>query len=280
MSQQQKNKKRALIITSAGIIAAIAVGLYFVPLQSIVAIEPTTLPEDIEASRAIEIARAYVISSPTFSFDGISDSLDMISVNKLESYPIQYVIEFAFDSAQSGYGNRDGQMLAQVITPHTMSVIVSEGQVISAVTDKVWDEINHQYVLKKPSEKLVPDNNSVLNPAGPVTDYASFVSSIRAIGVSVEPQETLGDSPFSTPTRVISVGGATVQVFEFSNEPSAIAASKTVSKDGTEVGTSIIRWIDTPHFYTQGNIIVLYVGQNPEVLNLLDSLLGIQFAGM
>jgi hypothetical protein len=280
MSQQQKNKKQALIITSAGIIAAIAVGLYFAPLQSIVAIEPTTLPEDIKTSRAIEIARAYVMSSPTFSFDGIPESLDMVSVNKLESHPIQYAIEFAFDSAQSGYGNRDGQMLAQVITPHIMSVIVSEGQVISAVTDKVWDELNHQYVLKKPSEKLVPDNNSVLHPAGSVTDYASLVSSIRSIGVLVEPQETLDDSPFSTPTRVISVGGATVQVFEFANESSAVAASKTVSKDGTEIGTSIIRWIDTPHFYTQGNIIVLYVGQNPEVLNLLDSLLGTQFAGM
>lgn len=268
-----------MIITSAGIIAAVAVGLYFAPLQSIVAIEPTTLPEDIEASKAIEIARAYVMSSPTFSFDGISESLDMISINKLESYPVQYAIEFAFDSTQSGYGKRDGQMLAQVITPHTMSVIVSEGQVISAVTDGVWDELNHQYVLKKPNEKLVPDSN-VSHPAGPVTNYESLVNSIKSIGLLVESQEILDDSPFSTPTRIISVGGATVQVFEFTNEANAIAASKTVSKDGTEIGKSIIRWIDAPHFYTQGNIIVLYVGQNSEVLNLLDSLLGTQFAGM
>lgn len=60
----------------------------------------------------------------------------------------------------------------------------------------------------------------------------------------------------------------------------AWVASLTVSEDGTEIGTSIIRWIDVPHFYTKGKIIVLYLGQNPEITNLLESLLGAQFAGM
>ena len=80
--------------------------------------------------------------------------------------------------------------------------------------------------------------------------------------------------------KVISVGGADVQVFEFASESDAKTASLTVSKDGTEIGTSIIRWIDTPHFYTNGKLIVLYVGQNPEIVNLLESFLGKQFAGM
>lgn len=79
---------------------------------------------------------------------------------------------------------------------------------------------------------------------------------------------------------MISVGGADVQVYEFHSESDAWAASLTVSEDGTEIGTSIIRWIDAPHFYTKGKIIVLYVGQNPEITNLLESLLGTQFAGM
>jgi len=53
-----------------------------------------------------------------------------------------------------------------------------------------------------------------------------------------------------------------------------------ISNDGTEIGTSVIRWMDMPHFYTKGKIIVLYVGQNPEIKNLLESLLSQQFAGM
>ncbi|PIN82220.1 MAG: hypothetical protein COV65_07595, partial [Nitrosopumilales archaeon CG11_big_fil_rev_8_21_14_0_20_33_24] len=57
-------------------------------------------------------------------------------------------------------------------------------------------------------------------------------------------------------------------------------AKEIVSSDGTEIGLSVIRWMDTPHFYSQGKIIVQYIGHNPEMLNLLDSFLGNQFAGM
>lgn len=68
-------------------------------------------------------------------------------------------------------------------------------------------------------------------------------------------------------------------MFEFQNESDAKTASLTISEDGTEIGTSIIRWIGPPHFYTQGKIIVLYVGKNSEVSSLLEDLLGPQSAG-
>jgi hypothetical protein len=32
-----------------------------------------------------------------------------------------------------------------------MEIIISEGAVISAVTDDVWDELNNQYVLNAPN---------------------------------------------------------------------------------------------------------------------------------
>lgn len=275
MSKLEKNKKRVLAATSIGVIAVI-IGLYFVPLQTTVTIEPTTISEDAGTADAIDAATAFVKSSPTFSFDGVPDSLDMITVNSMESYPVQYKIEFAFDSTHSGYGNREGQVLAQVITPHTMSIIVSEGQVISAVTDGTWDELNHQYVLKK----LPSDNEPVQPFDGTVNNYETLLAAIKSRGLGVEPIEEIDDSVFSVPQKVISVAGIDIQVFEFATEQDAISASQTVSDDGTEIGLSVIRWIDTPHFYTQGNLIVLYVGQNPEILNLLDSLLGAQFAGM
>ncbi len=278
MSQQQKNKKTALIAVSIGAIAAIIVGLYFVPLQNIVAIEPTTISLDVETSNAIEIARAYVKSSPTFAFDGIQDSLDMISVNGLESSPVQHIIEFSFDSTQSGYGNREGQMLAQVITPHTISIVVSGGKVIAAVTDGIWDELNHQYVLKNP--KLPSSDKPIEQFDGKVSDYQSLIAAIQSRGLLVEQKETIDDSAFAVPTKVISVAGMDIQVYEFESESDTDAAKQIISPDGTEIGLSVIRWIDNPHFYSQGKLIVQYIGQNPEILNLLDSLLGNQFAGM
>jgi exosome complex RNA-binding protein Csl4 len=172
-------------------------------------------------------------------------------------------------------------MLAQVITHHKMDIIVSEGNVISAVTDDTWDELNHQYVLK-PQSKLPSHDKPVSSFEGTVTDYASLIAAIESRGILVQHRENIPaeSSTFSVPIEVISVGGSDVQVFEFKDGSEAIASSLTVSEDGTEIGTSIIRWMDTPHFYTKGNLIVLYVGQNPEITNLLESLLGNQFAGM
>jgi hypothetical protein len=71
-----------------------------------------------------------------------------------------------------------------------------------------------------------------------------------------------------------------VQVYEFADEAEAQAAAATVSEDGTEIGTAVIRWIDAPHFYQQGRIIVLYLGTDAEMLSLLEGILGPQFAGM
>jgi hypothetical protein len=97
------------------------------------------------------IARDFVINSPTFVFDGMPDTLTIGEVTVLESFPEQYMISAQFDSAHGGFGNREGQALTQAITPHIMELIISEGVVISAITDGIWDELNHQYILKKPN---------------------------------------------------------------------------------------------------------------------------------
>ena len=62
-------------------------------------------------------------------------------------------------------------------------------------------------------------------------------------------------------------------------EEEAIKESMQVSTDGSSVGTTMISWIDTPHFYQTVKIIILYVGINPEMIGILSEVLGPQFAG-
>jgi hypothetical protein len=52
-----------------------------------------------------------------------------------------------------------------------------------------------------------------------------------------------------------------------------------VSPDGGSIGTSMVIWMDAPHFYKAGHIIVLYVGSDATMLDLLEGALGAQFAG-
>ncbi|MFB5628302.1 MAG: hypothetical protein ACE5R5_08930 [Nitrosarchaeum sp.] len=281
MSQQTKNKKYVITTAILVVIAVSVTGVYFVSAQTMLTEIPIT-QEEKERYRAMDVARQYVISSPTFAYDGLFETLDVEHVSIMESFPIQYRIKINFDSSHGGYGNREGQMLTQVITPHNIDIVVSDGKVISAVTDQTWDEINHQYVSTKPQSKLQSSDGPVVSFDGMATNYSTLIKAFQSRGLLVELIEEIPSegSTFSVPTKVISVGGTDVQVFEFQSEFDAKTVSLTVSSDGTEIGLSIIRWIDTPHFYTNGNLIVLYVGHNPEILNLLESFLGPQFAGM
>lgn len=279
MSEQKKSKKFGISVVIIAIIIVVITSAYLIPTQTIVTIIPET-EEDKKRNEALGVAQRYVVTTPTFAFDGDINTLETKNVDILETSPTSYLIQFTFDSANSGYGNREGQNLSQIITTHKIEIVVSEGIVVSAVTDGQWDELNHQYVLKNPKPKLQSNNDPISTFEGKVKDYSSLIAAIKSRGILVNEIEILDDSFFSVPIKVISVGGIDLQVYEFNTKSDMETAMRIVSSDGTEIGLSIIRWMDVPHFYSQDQIIVQYIGQNPEILNLLDSLLGKQFAGM
>ncbi len=92
-----------------------------------------------------QITRQYVITEPTFAFDGMIESLALVNKTTLKcSYCWEFV--YQFDCRQAGYGNRTGLQLAQVITPHTTRVVVQEGKVTSAVMDGDWDMMGQKFI--------------------------------------------------------------------------------------------------------------------------------------
>jgi hypothetical protein len=91
-----------------------------------------------------DMALKYLLGSPTFAYDGIPDSVNILDVVAMESFPVQYVVTIAFDCSHAGYGDRIGQILAQVITSHEIRVKIVEGWVVSAVIDEMWDELNQR----------------------------------------------------------------------------------------------------------------------------------------
>lgn len=103
--------------------------------------------EDVEGrmteEAARELAKQFVQNSPTFAFDGIEESLELVET----LYPDienAWTFVFHFESRHAGYGERTGQMLAQVITPHDAVVTVEQGEAKSAVMDGKWDMINQK----------------------------------------------------------------------------------------------------------------------------------------
>ena len=116
-------------------------------------------------------------------------------------------------------------------------------------------------------------------PADAATDYASFIDKLRAAGASAEAGEAVDQAFFSVRGRMIEVGGEEVQVFQYIDAAAAEAEAALVSADGSAIGTHMVHWIEPPHFYKKGKLLVLYVGDNEKILKMLVAVLDRPFAG-
>jgi hypothetical protein len=101
--------------------------------------------EDDEMTQAIQKARQFTISHPTFAFDGIRESLDINLVSIIQTKVPVYIVQVIFDSDHPGYGKRTGQVLSEVPTHHAMIVMVSGNEIGSAIVDGIWDEFNQNW---------------------------------------------------------------------------------------------------------------------------------------
>jgi len=114
---------------------------------------------------------------------------------------------------------------------------------------------------------------------GGVEDYEGLVNALEAAGATVEFGDEIEQVFFTVMGRIIKVNGADVQVFEYDSAEAMEAEAAQVSEDGGSIGTNMVMWVEAPHFYKAGRLIVLYVGEDEDILDLLDSALGPQFAG-
>lgn len=118
-----------------------------------------------------------------------------------------------------------------------------------------------------------------MSRSGIVMDYVSFVDALRAEGIDVTPGEKIDESFFSVPAQTLKLEKGQIQVFTYKNTSAADKDAAIISPDGGTIGTHMITWVEPPHFYRTGKIIVLYPGNDKQTLLLLESLLGPQFAG-
>ena len=87
---------------------------------------------------AQNVAEEFVKMEATFRFDGMLETLKLASTTSIAK---GWKFVWAFNCRHAGYGNRTGQNLAQVITPHVAVVTVLSGKVESAIMDEISNMI-------------------------------------------------------------------------------------------------------------------------------------------
>jgi hypothetical protein len=112
-----------------------------------------------------------------------------------------------------------------------------------------------------------------------VESYDDLVQALEDDGATVTPGERLEQDFFPVEAQVIDVDGEQVQVFEFTNETDQQEAADLIEANGFIIGNAALDWIGQPNFWAQGNLIVLYVGENQDLIDQLTGLLGEPLTG-
>ncbi len=108
--------------------------------------------EGYTKEESLAIAQQWVEEeSATYTYDGFD--LEHEDSRELDEEDCKdcYEFGFSFTSRQAGYGDREDQMTAQVLTPHSITVTVKSGEVTRAITDEVFDEISEQMISDDPA---------------------------------------------------------------------------------------------------------------------------------
>jgi hypothetical protein len=112
-----------------------------------------TGPDDVQSpdypvrfskQESLTIAEDLIINSPTFVFDGIPDSLSL-KETLTSNCPSCWIFIFEFECSNAGYGDRTGQELATVITSHTATIAIQQGEIKAADLDRKWDILNQKW---------------------------------------------------------------------------------------------------------------------------------------
>ncbi len=102
----------------------------------------TEVDEIDDLAGAREVAQSWIENSaPTYVYDGYD--LELLSEQEMED---AFEFLFAFETRAGGYGDRTDEMVIQVITPREILVRVEKGEVVKAITDEVYDEIEGEFI--------------------------------------------------------------------------------------------------------------------------------------
>ena len=116
----------------------------------------------------------------------------------------------------------------------------------------------------------------------PADSYDSLSAALEAAGMEVGEQVENGflfSGVFSIAGVEITASGQDILAFEFETLEEADEQAALVSPDGYGIGLKYINWSDSPQFFKNGRMIVIYDGAQSLVSDTLMSAMGDRFAG-
>jgi len=190
--------------------------------------------EQVTKEGSEQIALDFVTNSPTFVFDGIEDTLELVDSIEV-SIPLTWMFVVKFESAHAGYGDRTGRMLAEVITPHEVSIAVEQGEIVYASMDNVWDMINQEEF----SDPIDPDDVILREES----DITGIITAIDPIGSEIVDGRILVelDQPDNTSDKFWVTIERNTPIYEYDGQD-----HHTVAFSALQNGQTVEVWFKGP----------------------------------
>lgn len=157
-------------------------------------------------------------------------------------------------------------------------IVVVMGLLVSCGEDKKSEKSTA--TTAAPSPETTASFSPTETTAQTIDSLEALIVALTEAGLSVEEDESV-DQPFlNTEGQLLTINKeASLQVFVYDTEADATTDADTIAPNGGSAGTSMLAWLDTPHFYRSGKMIVIYVGSDTMLISVLENILGPQFAG-
>lgn len=120
-----------------------------------------------------------------------------------------------------------------------------------------------------------------INKKDGVFDTEQFKSEMKDRGYKFEIKDVAQDFLPAVRKRMI-IGSEAIDIYRYDNNESMEEDAGRIDSGGctySGINSKKVSWTKAPHFYKKGNIIVLYVGNDRDIISHLSEILGNQFAG-
>jgi hypothetical protein len=124
-----------------------------------------------------------------------------------------------------------------------------------------------------PSPEITPPDTEEIQESSS-NSLDKFVTFLNDSGVSIEMGGVIEAPYFSSQGKVVRANNEDIQVFQYSDPKSRQADSDTISSDGTIKGQVKISWISQPIFWAHEDLLVIYLGSNSKLIDLISLSLG------
>ncbi len=206
------------------------------------------LPEE-DTGEYVTLAQEWIYeNSSTFIERG---GMNLEHTRTVEIEEGVYEIVFDYEASYAGYGPKGDELAATVITPHTVVVIIKDGEVVSVITDGVYNEITQEEVEEEVFIAfvyfvVVEDGQESVVSVERTFGEPSYENVIRELLTG--PTEEEKEEGFSTAIQEgtslqsISLEEDRVVVVDFSEELNNIAGSAMVMAARSQIEKTLLQF--------------------------------------